>query len=695
MEAAMNARKTVADTLGGHAHRVAAWEGEAEHDDALPEHHKAHRARAGLANLPRTQRVSTILAAAMLHEAMSAKDRRRLEGDETIAVVVGVPTPDWHEPVERAFRRIRNWEVVRRTGASRTNDRPDVGNDAVSEALSAGKSTLGISPAPDRYLPSALVSAADMRITLGEASSRVIGAAIRHVTGRRPGLVPDGIARGLTVSEISACIRRGSGATACVRRLTAASASKRADAGQGLDDVPLLKDTFGLGEAKDWGMRLVAAVEQYRRGERPWASIEDRNIVLSGDAGVGKTTFARILAKSADVPLIATSVSQWFASTGGYLNDICKAVDAVIAQAVAVGPAVLLLDEIDAVPNRATLDSRYREYWVPVVSHILLALDSAVSGSSSKLIVIGATNFPGRLDEALVRPGRLNRIVHIAKPDAPAIAGILRQHLGADLAGADLAPMAAIGTGATGAEVAGWARGARMTARAAGREMVVADVLDQIAPPETRSPGQLLAIARHEAAHSVATENLLVGSVTTVSLVSRRAYVAQMTARLREATFMGADELDALVVSVLAGRAADERWGGVTTGSAGGSGSDLAHATSLVAGKHGSWGLGETLLYRGDEAQARALLTIDPIFRRTVEDDLGRLYQVARAFVDANGAVIDRLAHRLVERRVLGGDEVRDLIGMPVRDGEAVAEMRNLYVSAEGGPATTTGGIHG
>lgn len=631
-------------------------------------------------NLP----VTTILATVMVFDALSVSERRRIERGRGLAVVVGVPATDWLGPVEDALSRLRSWgRTFKRSGDSRTNDKPEVGNDIVADLLADGSSVLGVSTAPERYLPSALVAAADVRIMLGTPSAKTIRTVIRLATGRSPRSLGEGLAAGLTATEIAACIRKGSGAAACVRRLETASASKRADADQGLEDVPLLADCLGYGEAQAWGLRLVAAIKEHRRGERPWSSIENRNILLSGDAGTGKTRFARILAKSAGLPLIATSVSSWFASTGGYLHDICKAVDAVFARASAQGgPAILLLDEIDAVPNRATVDNRYRDYWVPVVSHILLALDSAVSGGNSRLIVIGATNFPDRLDEALVRPGRLDKAVHIARPDVPAIAGILRQHLGRALPGEDLMPLAAIAQGATGAEVAGWARGARMLAREAGREMALGDLLGQIAPPETRSPAQLLAVARHEAAHATATELLHVGTVTNLSLVSRGAFAGRTSARLRETLSMSAAELDALIVSTLAGRAADEQWGRITSGSAGGAGSDLAVATSLVAGKHATWGLGNSLLYRGDQAEAQNLMRFDPLFRETCEADLDRIYGRARDFVDRHASLIDRLAHRLVERRVMNGDEVRDIIGAPASE------------AGNEGVITTVGGNH-
>jgi len=537
-----------------------------------------------------------------------------------------------------------------------------MGNKIVSSALSSGRSVLGVSTAPERYLPTSLVTAADLRIELGPPNSQALRATIRLVTGRQAGRFPQDIVQGLGFDEIASCIRKDSKPRDCIRRLKAASASKRTGSPD-LSEVPFLEDTHGYGSAKAYGLALIDAVKSYRRGERSWASIEGKNIVLWGEPGVGKTVFARSLAKSLGVNLTVTSVSSWFSQTGGYLNDICRKVDEVFMEASQSG-GVLLLDECDSIPNRQTCDPKYREYWVAVVSHILMTLDGATSSPASKLIIIGATNFPSRLDEALTRPGRLGRIIYIEKPDQAAIAGILRQHLAGDLAEQDLAPLAAIGHGATGAEVAGWARGARMAARAAGREMTPADLLGQIAPPERRSPADLLAVARHEAGHCLAVEEMRCGSVSTVSVVSRGAFAGSTSSRLRDTTMMTAQELDALVVTVLAGRAADELWGRVTSGAAGGPGSDLAHATALVAGKHASWGLGQSLLWRGDQAEALSLLKTEPALRQTVSTDLNRLYDLARDLVSRNAGVIDRIAHRLVEKRVLSGDEVRGIIGL-------------------------------
>lgn len=607
--------------------------------------------------------VGTILATSMLLDALKGPERRRLMRQQGLAMVVKVPAPDWMEHIGRSLSRVHSWsEIFRRAGASRSGDKPDVGNDKVCDHLSSGRSVLGVSTAPERYLPSALLASADIRVDLGAPSRKVIGLVIELVTGTRPRKVPPGLGHGLSLTELASCIRKGSAAAACVRRLSEASASKSGGADRDLDAVPLLEDCLGYAEAQSWGLRLVEAVREYQRGERDWSTVEDRNIVLSGDPGVGKTSFARSLAKTAGIPLIATSVSSWFASSGGYLHDICKAVDAVFDQAVACSPCVLLLDEIDSIPNRATCDNRNRDFWSPAVAHILLAISSATSGPSSRLIVIGATNFPNRLDDALVRPGRLNRIVHIERPDVPAIAGILRQHLGGDLAGENLVPLASIGKGATGAEIAGWARGARMAARAAGRGMILADLVDQVAPPEARTPAVLRMVATHEASHCVGAELLSVGAVETVSIVSRGGYAGRTDAKLRNFESLTADEIDAYVVSVLCGRAADEWWGAASSGAAGGPRSDLAIATATVAAKHATYGLGGSILYRGGNAEAVHLIDKDQDFRALVEADLHRLYEVAQAFVAEHAERIERLARRLVVAKVLGGAEVRAII---------------------------------
>lgn len=103
-----------------------------------------------------------------------------------------------------------------------------------------------------------------------------------------------------------------------------------------------------------------------------------------------------------------------FATTNGYLDGVIKGIDALFASALAAGPsAIVLIDELDGIPSRAGLNDRHASWWTPVINHFLTTLDSSLSGSASRLIVIGATNHPERLDPALIRPGRLDRVIWV------------------------------------------------------------------------------------------------------------------------------------------------------------------------------------------------------------------------------------------------------------------------------------------
>jgi SpoVK/Ycf46/Vps4 family AAA+-type ATPase len=231
------------------------------------------------------------------------------------------------------------------------------------------------------------------------------------------------------------------------------------------DTVPLLQDLHGYGEAKKWGLDLIGDLIAYRKGRLPFASLSAR-VVLASEPGLGKTSFVRSLARSANLPLVASSVASWFTASSGRLDGVLRAIDKVFQEARAKAPAILFFDEIDALPSHTDLDDRSRSYWLPVVTHMLTLLDSAVSSENDNLVIIAATNHADALDPALVRPGRLDRIIKIERPDADAIAGILRQHLGNDLPDYDLAPIAELANGATGAELMGLVKRARALARA-------------------------------------------------------------------------------------------------------------------------------------------------------------------------------------------------------------------------------------
>ncbi len=82
------------------------------------------------------------------------------------------------------------------------------------------------------------------------------------------------------------------------------------------NDARLWSEMHGLGEAKEWGLSLASAVEEFRAG-RPWATIPDRAVVIGGPPGTGKDSFAVSLAKSLKLQFTSPALRHGSAAGGG------------------------------------------------------------------------------------------------------------------------------------------------------------------------------------------------------------------------------------------------------------------------------------------------------------------------------------------------------------------------------------------
>lgn len=199
----------------------------------------------------------------------------------------------------------------------------------------------------------------------------------------------------------------------------------------------------GYGKAKTWALDLKVDLADYRTGSLAWADMSTK-LLLYGAPGTGKTSFARALCNSLQVPLVVTSVSTWL--QGGHLNDVIDKMAKTFAEARALAPSILFIDEIDGIGKRQPAEQEYADYWNTLVNKALELLDGAVK--SEGLVIVGATNRPDQIDDAIKRSGRLETHIEIPLPDVATLAEIFAHHLGDDVA----ALVREVGSTSTGAE---------------------------------------------------------------------------------------------------------------------------------------------------------------------------------------------------------------------------------------------------
>jgi cell division protease FtsH len=489
----------------------------------------------------------------------------------------------------------------------------------------------------------------------------VIACMIRMFTGRRLATVIDeGVVAGLAFHDLVAAFRAKSSPIEIVARLRKASA---AVAGPGSTDrLPKLQDAVEYGTARTWGIALAKDINDYRAGRLDWQCV-DRGAVWYSEPGLGKSMYAHILAQACGVPLLAYSIADLFASSPGFLDSVIKSSRAMFERAAAIAPCILFLDEIDALPNRATMSPRGADWWTPVVTDFLLSLDNAVAGKRAGIVVCAATNNIQGVDAALLRPGRLERAIEIRRPDHAGVVNILRHHLDGELGGADLTDVAHLMDGSTGAEIMMAVRGARRIARSAGRVLQLEDLVQSVAPVDEIAPAALKRICIHEAAHAVASLVVPSGILKRCAVGSSGASAGRTLIENEVSDLMTRDAIERRAVVVLAGRTAERVLiGDASVGAGGDDDSDLAQVTQLIATLHCSAGLGDTLAYIVSHRNALSAVRGDRKLRSKVEQHLQMLQtrtdQVVHRYRDPIIAVADRL--RMCRR--LSGDEIRQIV---------------------------------
>ena len=400
-------------------------------------------------------------------------------------------------------------------------------------------------------------------------------------------------------------------------------------------------DVAGVDEEKEELQEVVDFLRNPKKFTDIGAKIP-HGILLSGAPGTGKTLLARAVAGEADVPFLSISGSDFVEM---YVGVGASRVRDLFEQAKKVAPAIVFIDEIDAVGRRrgSGMGGGHDER-EQTLNQLLVEMDGF--SKNEGIIVLAATNRPDILDPALLRPGRFDRQIHVGRPDVKGREDILKVHAKDKKLddSVDLKIIAQSTVGFTGADLSNLLNEAAIMAARDNRPVLNIRDLNEammkiMAGPEKRS--QLLTrkdlkeTAIHEAGHAIAMYRLPTHTeVRQITIVPRgRALGATWYIPREDTSSLTRNQMYEEIVSLLGGRVAEALFvGDVSVGAS----NDIDRASKLARDMVARYGMCEklgTVSYTGG----------DELF-------IGRDYQSTKSYSEKVASTIDDEVKILIDK---------------------------------------------
>ena len=460
------------------------------------------------------------------------------------------------------------------------------------------------------------------------------------------------------------------------------------------------QDVAGADEEKEELAEIVEFLRDPKRFTAMGAKIP-KGVLLVGPPGTGKTLIARAVAGEAGVSFLSISGSDFVEL---YVGVGASRVRDLFEQAKKVSPAIVFIDEIDAVGRRrgAGLGGGHDER-EQTLNQLLVEMDGF--SANEGVIVIAATNRQDILDPALLRPGRFDRQIYVGRPDWCGREAILKVHSrNKPLAdNVNLASLAKATAGFTGADLANLLNeGALLAARKGRRVITMKDLEDAlikvIAGPEKHSrivsEHEKKLTAVHEAGHAITMYVLPTQDPVHLITIIPRGTAGGMTISLPQddQQYNTRNEMFETVVSFLGGRVAEHlRMGDISTGAS----NDLQRATGIVRDMVAKYGMsdalgpvsyasgGEVFIGRDYEKTKSYSEKIAGSIDDEVEMVMRKAYSECERILTEHQSQLDAVAAYLLEHENMTRAQFEAVMeGRAIPDGD-VAKIEDFSESAE------------
>jgi cell division protease FtsH len=439
------------------------------------------------------------------------------------------------------------------------------------------------------------------------------------------------------------------------------------------------KDVAGTDEAKEELQEIIEFLKDPQKFQKLGGRIP-KGVLLVGPPGTGKTLLARAIAGEANVPFFSISGSDFVEM---FVGVGASRVRDLFEQGKKNAPCIIFIDEIDAVGRHrgAGLGGGHDER-EQTLNALLVEMDGFESNEG--VILIAATNRPDVLDPALLRPGRFDRRVVVARPDVKGREEILRVHtrkvpLNDDV---DLSVIARGTPGFSGADLANLVNEAALWAARQGRKTVFMIDFemskDKVLMGVERksmilSEEEKRNTAFHEAGHA------LVAAITPgtdplhkVTIIPRgMALGLTMQLPIDDKHTYTKTYLEGTLTVLMGGRCAEEIFlGHITTGA----GNDIERATDIARKMVCEWGMSslgplaygkkEEAIFLGREIAQHRDFSEDTAIRidQEVHGIVMTAYNNARGVLENNRDTLERIALALLDREVLDATELKLLM---------------------------------